>query len=383
VRPVFTADSRFFLFGIEPNKADLNNARKEKKRPDEMPKNALGMMDVSSGQVAKVDRVKNFQVPEDGTGFVAYLMEAKPAPPPAREGAAKENSTNPPETFEDTDDLTQAPQTAPRGGRGARKDYGTDLILRNTTSGTERAFNDVVDYSLSKDAKTLVFTVSSKSEDTNGVYVVSTAADTAPVAVLSGKGKYQKLTWDDEQTELAFISDRDDQTAKQPKFKVYLWERGSGAGVTPGANSNHTTASAPPTAIEVVSNSSPGFRKDFVVSDKANLSFSLDGSRLFLGATTPPEPDRNPDEEPSAEEKVLVDLWHWKDDYIQPIQKVRAEQERQRSYRAVYVVKDKKFVQLADEKMESLAPSNDGRMAIGSDNRAYRVTSDYDPGLTD
>jgi hypothetical protein len=116
VRPVFTADSRFVLFGIEPNKADLNKARKEKKRPDEMPKNALGMMDVSSGQVAKVDRVKNFQVPEDGTGFVAYLIEAKPAPPPAREGAAKENSTNPPETFEDTDDLTQAPQTAPRGG---------------------------------------------------------------------------------------------------------------------------------------------------------------------------------------------------------------------------------------------------------------------------
>jgi len=256
-------------------------------------------------------------------------------------------------------------------------------VLRNTTTGAERTFNDVVDYSLSKDAKTLVFTVSSKSEETNGVYVVSTASDAAPVAVLAGKGKYQKLTWDDEQTELAFISDRDDQTAKQPKFKVYLWERGSGVGLTPGASSNHTTTAAPPAAIEVVSSSSPGFRKDFVVSDKANLSFSLDGARLFLGATTPPEPDRNPDEEPSADEKVLVDLWHWKDDYIQPIQKVRAEQERQRSYRAVYVVKDKKFVQLADEKMESVSPSNDGRIAIGSDNHAYRITNDYDPGLTD
>ena len=384
VRPAFTADSRFVLFGIEPNKADLNRAKKEKKRPEEMPKNALGMMDLSNGQVAKVDRVKNFQVPEDGGGFVAYLMEAKPASPPAKEGAAKESSANPPETFEDVDDDSpQAPQGAARGGRGPKKDYGTDLVLRNTTTGAERTFNDVVDYSLSKDAKTLVFTVSSRSEETNGVYVVSTASDAAPVAVLAGKGKYQKLTWDDEQTELAFISDRDDQTTKQPKFKVYLWERGSGVGVTPGASSNHTMASSPPAAIEVVSNSSPGFRKDFVVSDKANLSFSLDGARLFLGATTPPEPDRNPDEEPSADEKVLVDLWHWKDDYIQPIQKVRAEQERQRSYRAVYVVKDKKFVQLADEKMESVSPSNDGRIAIGSDNHSYRITNDYDPGMTD
>ncbi len=120
-----------------------------------------------------------------------------------------------------------------------------------------------------------------------------------------------------------------------------------------------------------------------MISDKANLSFSLDGSRLFLGAAPPSEPEKSADEDIPADEKVLVDLWHWKDDYIQPIQKVRAEQDRQRSYRAIYVVKDKKFVQLADEKMESLAPSTDGRLAIGSDNRAYRVMSDYDPGLTD
>jgi len=46
-------------------------------------------------------------------------------------------------------------------------------------------------------------------------------------------------------------------------------------------------------------------------------------------------------------------------------------------------VKDKKFVQLADETMESVSPSNNGRYAIGFDNRAYRVMSDYDPGLTD
>jgi len=391
VRPAFTADSRFVVFGIEPNKAELNKAKKEKKRPEEMPKNALGMMDLSNGQVAKVERVKNFQVPEDGNGFIAYLMEAKPAPPPARDGAAKENPANPPESFEDTDDSAQAPQTG-RSGRGSKKDYGSDLVLRNTTTGTDRTFNDVLDYSLSKDAKTLAFTVSSKNEETNGVYIVSTASDAAPVAVLSGKGKYQKLTWDEEQTELAFISDRDDQTSKQPKFKVYLWERASGAPIAnsgsgnptvrEGAN-NHATDTLAPIATEVVSNASPGFRKDFVVSDKANLSFSLDGSRLFLGASPPPEPEKSADDDLPADEKVMVDLWHWKDDYIQPIQKVRAEQERQRSYRAVYVVKDKKFVQLADEKMESLTASNDGRLAIGSDNRAYRVTSDYDPGMTD
>jgi dipeptidyl aminopeptidase/acylaminoacyl peptidase len=251
------------------------------------------------------------------------------------------------------------------------------------TSGAERTFNDVLDYTLSKDAKTFVFTVSSKKEETNGVYSVTPQNDAAPATLLAGKGKYQKLTWDEEQTELAFISDRDDAASKQPKFKVYLWERGTGPTVREGSDLNHATRTSPNAVDEVVSTSSPGFRKDFVVSDKATLGFSLDGSRLFLGAAPPPEPEKSADEELPADEKVLVDLWHWKDDYIQPIQKVRAEQDRNRSYRADYIIRDKKFVQLADESMESVSPSNDGRYAIGADNRAYRVISDYDPGLSD
>ena len=43
----------------------------------------------------------------------------------------------------------------------------------------------------------------------------------------------------------------------------------------------------------------------------------------------------------------------------------------------------KDFAVLADEAMESVSPSNDGRYAIGADNRAYRIMSDYDPGQSD
>ena len=397
VRPVFTADARFLAFSIEPTKAELNKAKKDRKKPEDMPKNALGILDLSNGLVERIERVKNFQVPEEGAGFIAYLKETTmPANKDAT--APKENPTSP-ERLEDTDDSAQGPQSgAARGtGRGPKKEYGTDLVIANLTTGAEKSISDVVDYSLSKDAKTLAYTVSSKNEERNGVYVITPQNDAAPVPLLAGKGKYQKLTWDEDQTELAFISDRDDQQSKQAKFKVYLWERGSGAPVANRGSSptvregasareeakNHTTSIPAPVATEIVSNSSPGFRKDFVVSDKANLSFSLDGNRLFLGAAPPPEPEKSADEDAPTDEKVLVDLWHWKDDYIQSIQKVRAEQDRQRSYRAVYDVKGKRFVQLADEKMETLVPSTDGRLAIGSDDRAYRVMSDYDPGLRD
>src|SRR6185503_2117230 len=143
----------------------------------------------------------------------------------------------------------------------------------------------------------------------NGVYAFTPQTDIPARLLITGKGKYQKLTWDEEQTELAFISDRDDAAATQPKFKIYLWNRRD------------------PQAQEIVSSSSPDFRKDLVVSEKATLNFSLDGSRLFFGSAPPPEPEKDADKEPLDDEKVLVDLWHWKDDFIQPIQKTRAEQD--------------------------------------------------------
>ena len=386
VRPVFTADSRFVVFSALPTKAEVTKAKKEKKKPEEMPKNALGIIDLSSApgsSFTRIEKVKSFQVPEDGSGFIAYLLEPKPeekkAPnssgsPIAKEGATASSSAPAPEpaaspSSEAGASPSQPMQTSEPAKPPARdpkkKEYGSDLVLRSTTNGNERKFSDVLDFNLSKDAKTLVFAVSAKKEDANGVYAVTTQNDGPPQVLLSGKGKYQKLTWDEDQTQLAFISDKDDATAKQSRSKVYHWNR-SGA-----------------PAAEIVSPSSGGFRKDLVVSEKATLNFSLDGSRLFLGAALPPEPEKNPDEETPADEKVLVDLWHWKDDYIQPIQRIRAEQDRNKSYRAVYHIKDRKFVQLADETMENISPSNDGRYAIGSDNRQYRTRADYDPGLTD
>jgi dipeptidyl aminopeptidase/acylaminoacyl peptidase len=371
VRPVFSADSRFVIFSVEPTKAELNKAKKDKKKPEDMPKNALGMIDTSTGQVTRIERVKSFQVPEDGSGFVAYLLEPKSGTSPTVREGSKEN---PP--------AEATPSPKPVSAKEKKKEYGTDLVLRNMASGTERTFNDVLDYTLSKDAKTLVYTVAAKKEETNGAYAVVPQNDTAPVTLLSGKGKYQKLTWDEDQTELAFISDHDDQNSKQPKFKVYLWNRdGASTAIdSPGRNQSPTTINS---ATEVVSTSSAGWRKDFVVSEKATLGFSLDGSHLFLGAAPPPEPEKSAEDETPADEKVLVDLWHWKDDYVQPIQRIRAELERNKSYRATYLIKERKFVQLADESMETISPSNDGRYAIGFDNRAYRIASDYDPGLSD
>ncbi|HWQ35482.1 MAG TPA: prolyl oligopeptidase family serine peptidase [Blastocatellia bacterium] len=362
-RPFFTADSRFVAFTIEPDKAEVLKARKEKKKPEEMPKNALGLMDLSSGQVTRIEKVKSFQVPEDGAGFIAYLLEPKPEEkkPEEKADAPKQN------------DDAEADDDQQRGGRAAavsaprsrKKEYGSDLVLRNLTNGSERTFADALEYTFSKDAKSLVYAVSSRKEETNGLFAVTPGTDSAPAELLAGKGRYTKLTWDEDQKQLAFISDRDDAASKEPKHKLYYWNRSDAK------------------ATELVSTATLNFRSGFVISDRATLSFSLDGSRLFFGIAPPPEPEKEADAEAANDDKVSVDLWHWKDDYIQPMQKVRAEQMRNRSYRAVFHLKEKKYVQLADETMEGVNPASNGQWAIGTDDRAYRTLVGYDTNYSD
>ena len=73
---LITADSRFVVYAIAPPKADVDKAKKEKKKPEDQPKSGLGVLTLSTGEVFTADRVKSFRIAEDAGGFVAYLLEA-------------------------------------------------------------------------------------------------------------------------------------------------------------------------------------------------------------------------------------------------------------------------------------------------------------------
>ena len=72
--------------------------------------------------------------------------------------------------------------------------------------------------------------------------------------------------------------------------------------------------------------------------------------------------------------------WHWKVIRANHSE-VRAEQERNKSYRAVYHLKDKSLFRLRRDD-GNLSPSNDGRYAIGSIT-ASSARSRLQPRITD
>jgi len=76
---VISNDSRFVFFKIKPFFQETRKAKIKKKKPDEMPKDSLGIVELGRDSVVKIARVKSFKTPEKGNGWIAYHLE-KPLP---------------------------------------------------------------------------------------------------------------------------------------------------------------------------------------------------------------------------------------------------------------------------------------------------------------
>jgi len=58
-----------------PAKAEVDKAKKQKKKPEDMPKAGMGVLDLVTGKVESLQRVKSFRLAKDGGRFLAALLE--------------------------------------------------------------------------------------------------------------------------------------------------------------------------------------------------------------------------------------------------------------------------------------------------------------------
>jgi dipeptidyl aminopeptidase/acylaminoacyl peptidase len=381
-QPQFTADGRFVIFTIAQSKADEEKERLANRRSGQArgegagenapqgagrggnrrqePRTGLGIMSLADGKVTTIDKVGSFRLPEESATWLAYYKgvggggggaaafggrggRGGGAPPAAAAGRGGEG----------------------RGGGGAasgRKEPGSDLILRNLATGEDVTIPEVTEYLFDRKGTYLAYAVSSNDAAKDGAFVRALSGG-AVTTLMSGKGRYRSLSFDEAGEQIAFISDKEEFDKKVAPYRLYYWKAPSAA------------------ATEIVSAATPGMLKGMVVDDGGAPRFSRDGARLFVSTAPPPEPPADPDS--TAPQPIAVDLWSWKDPQLQPMQRVRADQERQRNYRGVYHIADRKFVQLATPELPSVAPTDEAVRAIGSSDLPYRMEVSWDQSYSD
>jgi dipeptidyl aminopeptidase/acylaminoacyl peptidase len=344
--PQFTADGRFVAFTIAPLHADLDKARKEGKKEEDLPKSGFGVMNVETGLVFSIPRVKNFKLPEESSRWVAYLMEA-------------------PEKKDDKDSGksgAEAGNEKAKNKKEKKKEPGTDLIVRDLASESSTSVPSVTEYAWSKDGGLLAYATSSTDGDQDGAFV-RVMKDGSTKALLRGKGFYKNIAFDEVGAQLAFVSDRDEHLPEPrvARFKLYRWVSGSGQA--------ETLAGA----------ATRGMPSGFTVSEHGKVSFAKDGRALFFGIAPGPRPLPAED----APEPVKVDIWNYKDPFLQPMQKVQAEEEEKRSYVAVVHLDSGRLVPLASPDMPELALTDEATTMLGASDVPYRHVISWDGDYND
>ena len=71
----FSYDSRFAVYLITPDKKKVKELEKAEPKPQQMPKSKLQILELASGDIITLDRVKSFELPEENGDWVACLLE--------------------------------------------------------------------------------------------------------------------------------------------------------------------------------------------------------------------------------------------------------------------------------------------------------------------
>ncbi|MFT3981359.1 MAG: prolyl oligopeptidase family serine peptidase [Ferruginibacter sp.] len=396
---VITDDSKYAVFKIRPAFQDTRQAKIKKKKPDEMPKDSLAIVLLGADSVLKISRIKSFRTPEKAPGWVAYQLE-KPLPDSVKKkapdsikikidrlakladsmirksldsvkgkiekeeviGAAKKAVK---EIYKKADEeglnewLDAEGDDAAGGGPAAE---GTELVLRNLLTGKTTSFKLVNEYLFDEKGKRLLIETTKNSKDSNSVasLLVYNLESGTIDTIMQRLNDAKNFAFDEEGNQLVFVAERDSSSKALQKFYKLWYFR-------PGMDS----------AAVLAEKNTLGMKLGYTVSDNANLRFSKDGKRIFFGTMpTPPVKDTTLVDF----ELARLDIWTYKDDYLQPQQLKQLSNEQRRSYTAVTRPGTKEVVQLGDENAENISLVDEGNAdwVLGQTTKGNRIAQQWE-----
>ncbi len=254
-------------------------------------------------------------------------------------------------TFRFSGDSRFAAVKKEKAVREARHD-GTDLILIDLQAGRQRSIGNVGLFEFNKPGSLLAYTVDAAEKAGNGIYVWNLQSGVLQV-LDTGEADYAQLAWDKDGTALAVLKGTKKREMAQKDNRLLAFT---------------AVGSAEPGRVEYDPAADARFPREMVLSEFGQLSWSEDDSRIFCGI-------KEQEKEPERSDKPVanVDVWHWKDERVQSVQMVRANQDRRATYRSAFLLDGKRFVRLADEAMPTVNLTENGRWGIGVLDKPYRT----------
>lgn len=342
----FTADSRRVLFISYAPRAEFDAARRAKKKTT--PKPRLTIVDVVTGTASVIPGVASFRVANDNGKYLVYsLAKDSAAGDSARKSESSVAAAAPGGTPRPvSSDSTREPTP--------KKELGTPLVVRELTSGTEARIEDVDSYAVDSAGLWLAYTVSSAAPERDGAYLRKLASG-ATTTLLSGAGRYKGLTFDRAGKQLAFVSDRGEYARPRPRYALYY------------------AARAGEPAREIVP--ANAFGADSALG--STVAFSRLGGTVRFGMAAV-APDSIPAD--SLADRAVYDLWTYKDQRLQPQQRVTAKEDRARTYMTLYQIASGRTVLIGNDSVPDGTLTDDGRRVLLANESPYAIPAMWGEG---
>jgi len=327
-----TYDGKFITFKISPDLNELKELRRQKVKKDKLPKDSLGIYNIKSGELVKIARVMDYKVPEKWSGWLAYRLESKVKAKKSEEKKEEGDNTEA-KKEEEKKDQKKKPKS-----KKENKDNGYRLVVRNLSTGTQDTIKYVTSYTFAEKGSGLAIITTGEEDDNAGMMVYDFDNGSANY-IMTAKAKYEKTTWDEQGTKLAFVADLDTTKILVRPFELYYWTQEL------------------KNAQVIATSGMDEFPANWIISQHNNLRFAKDGSKLFFG--TAPQPVLQ-DTTLLKEEIVNVEVWSYNDARLHTQQKVEKKRDQEKSYTAVYNIDSKKIIQLGKENLPNISFGNEG-----------------------
>ncbi|MCB2196172.1 MAG: prolyl oligopeptidase family serine peptidase [Bacteroidetes bacterium] len=312
-------DSKFVVFEIETDKETLRELKLKNTEKEDLPKSKLGIFNTETNVLDTIPNLQSFKVPKKWSGWVAYQIKTTEKDTTIKK---EENDEN-----------------------------GYTVVIRNLENNREKSFPFVTEYVLSKDHSAISFISTGDDQDFKpGVYFID-LINSDLQEVFTAKGTYKALTFKNNASSLAFIADTSDN--KKDDYGIYLWNRGQ-------------------QAQQIVTNQSKGISENWEIPPNSTLQFADKENRLFFG-TAPIKAEK--DTTILDEEVPKLDIWHWNEPVLHSQQLNTLEQDLKKSYLAVYLMDNKKVVQLENTDFTGIDLINkgDADKALAWSNKPYAI----------
>ena len=350
---IITEDNRFVVFKIRPLYKDTREARIKKKKPEDFPKDSFAVVELGKEGVWKTAKIKSYKTPKKAGGWVAYHKEKDPVTTKQAALPTQKTVDSLKKTIDSlvllvreiknikggNADETDADEDPSDGGSSAD---GSDLVLRNLLDGKEKLFRNVADFYFNVYGQKLLMKISKSAKDSlskNAVVIYDVNKGTLDT-ILKGGNDFKGFALTEDGSKVAFVAERDAKAKDLQKFyKLYVYSGGKDS------------------AEISVDKASTGMQLGMTVSENGTVAFSKSGNRLFFGtaAIQPPK-----DTTLIETDLVKLDIWHYKDDYLQSQQLFNLQNELKRSYLAVYDFAQQKMEQLGSKDLPTIIQTNEG-----------------------